>query len=85
MDRIFSARIDDRIAKQIKNLALKMRIPKKSVLEKAVELLGRQVDADQKTDVFDQTNGVWKRTETVDQTVSRIRTTFRKSMERHAR
>lgn len=84
MERIFSARIDDRIVRRIGDLAQKLHTSKKAVLEQAVEMLGRQVDSELKDDVFDRTNGVWDRNESAAQTVSRIREAFRKSMERHA-
>lgn len=83
MDKIISARIDDRIFKQINNLAQKMHATKKAVIEKAIELLVRKVDNERKTDVFDQTCGVWKRHESADDTVSHIRTIFNTSMHRY--
>lgn len=83
MDRIVSARIDDKVAKQINDLAHKMHTTKKAVIEKAIELLGHKVDTEKKSDVFDRTCGIWKRKESVKDTVSHIRTAFRKSMHRY--
>ncbi len=83
MDRIFSARIDDKIAKQIADLAKRLHTTKKAVIEKAIELLGYKVEAEKGIDVFDRTCGIWKREETAGETVFSIRTSFRKSMHRY--
>jgi hypothetical protein len=83
MDTILSARIDDRIARQIGEISRKMHTTKKAVIEKAIALLGQQVDAHTGADVFKQTSGAWKRQESAQKTVGRARTAFRESMHRH--
>ena len=85
MDRIFSARITDKTFRQIHNLSRRLRTSKKAVVERAMDLLGSKIEEDQKTDVFDETRGIWKRKETPGITVSKIRKAFRDSMHRHAR
>lgn len=83
MDRILSTRIDDKFIRQINEIAKRMNTTKKAVIEKAVELLGQKVQAEKGADVFDVTCGVWDRKESPEDTVSKIRTTFRKSMHRY--
>ena len=83
MDRILSARIDDAIYRKIGDLSVKMHTSKKAVIEMAINNLGQQVERDTNTTVFDRTFGVWKRDETVAETVSHIRGTFQESMKRH--
>ena len=85
MDKILSARIDDKILRQINDLASRLRTTKKSVIEKAVELLGKKIQAEEGTDVFDQTCGAWNRDESPAETVSKIRRAFRNSMHRYER
>ena len=83
MDRILSTRINDSIYCKINELSKKMHTSKKSVIEKAVLLLGERFDQKSKTDVFSDTCGLWKRAESVRETVSEIKKVFRNSMERH--
>ncbi len=85
MDRIFSTRIDDRILLRINDLARNLRISKKAVIEKSIELFGKKVEEETKTDVFDQTNGAWNRSEPPEKIVHEVRSVFRKSMHRHKR
>ena len=83
MDRIFSARINDSIAMKINELSLKMHVSKKSVIEKAIDLLMQNFQKNSDSDVFDETCGAWKRDESPDETVSRIRNAFKESMRRN--
>ena len=83
MDRILSARIDDAIYRKINDLAEKMHKSKKSVIETAVKLLGRQFEQDKDKDIFDETCGIWNRSESPGDTVSDIKAAFRQSMNRH--
>jgi predicted transcriptional regulator len=83
MDRILSARISDKIVKQINNLSQKMHTSKKAVIEKAIELLGRKLESEQGLDVFDQTCGAWNRKESAADIVKQAKTAFRKSMHRY--
>lgn len=83
MDRVFSARIDDAVYRKINDLADKMHSSKKAVLEKAVTLLGKQVQRKTGSDVFDETCGAWKRRESVAETVAGIRGAFKRSFRRH--
>ncbi len=85
MDKILSARVDDRIVQKITDLANNLRISKKAVIEKAIDLFGRKVDDEKKRDVFDETCGAWDRDENATETVSKIRQAFRKSMHRYER
>lgn len=83
MDRVFSARIDDAVYKKITDLSKKMHTSKKAVIENAIKLLGEQLEQDNKTDIFIETSGIWKRKELPGETVSKVKTTFRNSMHRY--
>jgi len=83
MDRILSARIDDAVYRKIGALSVKMHTSKKSIIEQAISHFERQSELAASTTVFDQTCGIWKRDESPDKTVERIRGQFRDSMNRY--
>ena len=83
MDKIFSTRIDEAIIQRISNLARHMKTSKKQVIEQAIHLLSERIDKDKNTDIFMQTFGIWKRKESANQIVKKVRTKFDKSMRRH--
>ena len=83
MDRILSARISDAVYRKIGALSRKMHTSKKSVIEQAITRFERQTEQDNKTTVFDQTCGTWKREEPAEDTVNRIRMKFRNAMNRY--
>jgi len=85
MHRILSARIDDSIYRKIKDLSLKMHASPKAVIEKAIDLLGKNYQEASKSDIFDETCGVWNRKETPAETVSNIRAMFNAGMKRYER
>jgi GTP-sensing pleiotropic transcriptional regulator CodY len=82
MDRILSTRIDDAVYRKITYLSSKMHTSKKMIIEKAVSLLGQHFEHDKENDVFAQTCGVWKSSETPAETVVQVKTRFRESMHR---
>jgi hypothetical protein len=82
MDRVFSARVDETVITRIAGLARQLHASKKSVIEKAVAMFAAKVEAEAGSDVFEQTSGTWRRTESPDRTVSRARKVSRESMER---
>jgi predicted transcriptional regulator len=85
MDKILSARVDESVIRHIGMLAERLHLPKKAIIEKAIESYSRQVGADAAVDVLDQTLGAWCRNESPDETVLTARQAFQESMERHPR
>ena len=83
MDKILSARVDEMILNKISFLAQKLHVSKKKVIEGAVQLYAQSMESKQDIGVFEQTSGAWKRKETMDQTVSKAKSSFRKSMGRY--
>ena len=83
MDKILSARIDEAVIQQIGLLARELKTTKKAIIESAVRLYSEQSGMKKKIDVFEQTCGSWKRSESPEETVRQARSAFRKSMERH--
>jgi hypothetical protein len=60
-----------------------MHTSKKSIIEKAIRLLGQRFDQENEKNVFDETCGVWNRTETPQETVSKNKAAFGESMMRN--
>lgn len=85
MDRILSARIDDAIYRKINDLSQKLHTTKKSVIEQAIDLLGRNFQEERKSDIFSDTCGSWKSEESPAETVKSVRAVFNHSMKRHVR
>jgi hypothetical protein len=83
MDKILSARVDETTIQKIGLLAQKLKKTKKAVIEEAIRSYADQSASSQTIDILGQTCGAWKRPESPQETVIRIREGFRKSMERH--
>ena len=83
MDKILSARVDETVLNKISFLAQRLHLSKKKVIEGAVQLYAQRMESAGDMNVFTQTSGAWKRSESIDQTVSHAKNAFRKSMERH--
>jgi len=83
MDKIFSTRIDESVAYRIEDLAKRLRIPKKRVIEEAVLAFAERNEPKGGSDVFEETCGAWKRRESPSKTVEQARKAFRESWEKH--
>lgn len=83
MDKVISARVDETVANNIGSLARRLHTSKKNVIERAIELYAAQINREQKFDVFEQTFGVWRRTESAEQLVEASRKAIRDSIQRH--
>ena len=85
MDKILSARVDEAVIQQVGLLARELKTSKKAVIEAAVRLYSEQIGLEKKIDVFENTCGAWKRSETPQESISKARSAFNESMERHHR
>jgi hypothetical protein len=85
MDKILSARLDEQVIVELERATRKTGITKKRFLEDAIREHARQVNAQAESDVWSETFGLWKRKESAASTVNRVRSIFRKSLERHKR
>lgn len=85
MDKVLSARVDEKVIRRIGLLARRLGTTKKAVIERAVTELCEAVDADAGTDAFAATCGAWQRDEPPEQTVAAARRAFRDGAERHHR
>jgi hypothetical protein len=85
MDKVFSARVDESVVTTIGTLARELHTTKKSIIEGAIRLFAKKIEAEHGVDVFDLTCGVWTREEAPEATVRRARQAFSGSMTRHSR
>ena len=85
MDKILSARVDESVIQQVGLLAHELKTSKKAVIEAAVRLYSEQIGLEKKIDIFENTCGAWKRSETPQESISKARSAFNESMERHHR
>jgi len=83
MDKIMSARVDEATIRKIGLLAQKLRTTKKAIIEEAIHTYAEQAEIDSKIDLLQETCGAWARQESAKETVRRVRTAFRQSLERH--
>ena len=82
MDKILSARVDESILVRIGVLARLLGKSKKAVIEAAIQHYAETIEQEESIDVLEQTLGVWKRSESPDETVESARQAFRSSMRR---
>lgn len=84
MDTVISARVDERVARRIGDLAGRLGTSRKRVVERAILLLADAVDKESGNDVFARTCGAWVRSEPPARTVARARKAFRDGLKRHS-
>jgi uncharacterized membrane protein len=85
MDRVLSARIDEAWVHRLAELARKLKVTKKEILERALALFAAKIEAEKGGDPFQETCGAWNRPGTPDELVAQGREAFRRSMRRHER
>ena len=85
MDKIMSARIDEAVIRYIGMLAENLGTSKKAVIENAVRLYLKEIEAGEGFDLLAHTSGCWERDESADETVGNIKDVMRRSQERYKR
>ncbi len=83
MDKIFSARVDESVIRQIGVLARQLGTTKKSIIEGAIRMYAEKIEGENNIDVLEQTLGAWHRAESADETIEKARKVFRNSMNRY--
>ena len=83
MDKIFSARVDESVIRQIGTLARQLGKTKKAIVESAIQMFAEKVEKEHDVDVFEQTLGAWRRAESPEETHEKVRKAFRRSMLRY--
>lgn len=85
MDKVFSARVDEKTVKKIDTLAHKMHSSKKKVIEEAIECYANQVAKNLDSDIIAESSGAWSRGETPAATVKKAKKAFSDSMKHNQR
>ena len=70
MDRVLSVRVDESVIHLLDQLVRRLGGTKKALIEKAIARFAEEVESETgKLDLFSQTFGAWKRTESVIETI----------------
>jgi hypothetical protein len=82
MDKVFSARLDEKIVDDIDRTSRRLGISKKQLVEEAIRLrvAHARTGAD---DVWAETCGTWRRRESPLATIEKTRRAFEAGMHRH--
>ena len=83
MTKIFSTRLDEATIDDLNRLSKRLRLSKKQLLAEAIRLRAVQAGADERSDVWAQTCGAWRRRESAQRTLRKIRQAFEGSVTRH--
>lgn len=83
MQKIFSARLDEAVLDELDRVTRKLRISKRQFLEDAIHQHAEALAGDAQGDVWSETAGAWRRSESPVTTIRRARQAFRRSFGRH--
>jgi len=74
MDKVLSARLDERVIEELDFATKKLRMTKKQFLEEAIHLRAKETRIEETLRIIDASFGAWKREdETIDETLANIR------------
>jgi hypothetical protein len=82
---VFSTRLDSQTVDELNRLTRRLGISKKQFLEEAIRLRVSRAGEGAAADVWEETCGAWKRSESPRTTIRRVRRAFEASMQRHCR
>ena len=83
MDKVLSARVDERILRRLNSLAKRLRTSKKAVLEKAITDLAERTETEPEDSALTASFGAWRRSESPEISVAESKKAFQDAMERH--
>jgi hypothetical protein len=83
MQKTLTARIDESVIDMVDQIALKKKMSKPEIIEKAITHFWELVLFDKNQNPFEASFGSWKRKESVEETVQKSREAFNNSMQRH--
>ena len=83
MDKIFSTRINEDLARELDTYVKKRGLSKKRLVEAALRSYFKQKGAKPAHEILEQTFGAWKREESPEKTRAHAREEFNKSFHRH--
>jgi hypothetical protein len=83
MDKIMSARLDEAVLDIINQISQNKRVSKKKVIEGAIRLYWQEIMAENEQQVFKNSFAAWKRKESAEITVKKVKQAFKKNMGRN--
>jgi len=85
MQKIFSTRLDEATLNEMERLTRKLGMSKRQFLEEAIQLRAERLNREDEADVWSETLGAWRRSETPTTTIRRVRQAFQRGFERRHR
>lgn len=85
MDKILSARVDEKVLRRLAALAKRLHTSKKAVIERAISDLAERTENEPEDLELTASFGAWQRAESPETSVEQSRTAFQDAMERHHR
>jgi hypothetical protein len=85
MDKVFSARIDEDVLRELDVVTVRLGMTKKSFLEKAIRLAAKSLKQSSEGDVLEAAFGCWKREGSAADAVQEAKKPFRQAAVRHKR
>src|SRR5437879_6999742 len=83
MDKVFSTRLDESVIDELGRLSRRLGLSKKRILEEAARQGAAQLRRDKTDSVWRETSGAWKRHESAQVTIRRVRDAVERSNKRH--
>jgi hypothetical protein len=83
MDKVFSARINEAVLRELGVATERLGITKKAFLEKAIRLAAANLGRAANDEIWESAFGAWQREESTRETVARAKGAFRKAATRH--
>jgi hypothetical protein len=83
MDKVFSARIDEAVLRELDVATGRLGMTKKAFLEKAIRLAAANLGQAANDEIWESAFGAWQREESAEETVARAKNAFRKAASRH--
>jgi predicted transcriptional regulator len=85
MDRVASIPVSESIASLVDSLAERLKKPKKEVVEEAIQSYAANIEEEGIAEFIRKSSGIWKRDETIEETVANARKLLNDAMARHQR
>ncbi|MBP9114157.1 MAG: hypothetical protein KBF88_15200 [Polyangiaceae bacterium] len=82
MDKIFSARIDDSVLRELDVATARLGMTKKAFLEHAIRLAAGSLEQSPNDEIWETAFGAWEREESAAATVAHAKSQFRRASSR---
>ena len=73
MDRVLSARLDEKVIEELDFATRKLHMTKKQFLEEASRMRAKETRIEERLRILHESAGAWKREESAEETIAAIR------------